>query len=156
HAHIVPIHSVHDDPATGLRLLCMPFFGGANLAQLLEQAWGLEQANATGQSLVNALDLFSQRLSTTAGQRVSQSLAMPTRAHFRSRSRLELPAAAGASDPSTTSSLLGIECRQESVSHLRSFVNRLIDPDKPAGRRDIDPDDGLPSRQFLRGANRIQ
>ena len=38
HAHIVPIHSVHDDPATGLRLMCMPYLGGANLAQVLEEA----------------------------------------------------------------------------------------------------------------------
>ncbi len=38
HTHIVPIHSVHDDPATGLRLLCMPYVGGANLAQVLERS----------------------------------------------------------------------------------------------------------------------
>ena len=38
HTHIVPIHSVHDDPETGLRLLCMPYLGGANLAQVLEAA----------------------------------------------------------------------------------------------------------------------
>ena len=35
HTHIVPIHSVHDDPPTKLRLLCMPYFGGANLADVL-------------------------------------------------------------------------------------------------------------------------
>src|SRR5262249_56022915 len=62
HAHIVPVHSVHDDPATGLRLLCMPFFGGANLAQLLQEAWGLAQVQATGRSLVEALDQFSPPL----------------------------------------------------------------------------------------------
>ena len=38
HTHIVPIYSVRDDPETGLRLLCMPFFGGANLAQVLDAA----------------------------------------------------------------------------------------------------------------------
>ena len=32
HTHIVPIYSVHDDPVSGLRLLCMPYLGGANLA----------------------------------------------------------------------------------------------------------------------------
>ena len=68
HAHIVPVHSVQDEPATGLRLLCMPFFGGANLAQLLQEAWGLTHAQATGRSLMEALDQLSQRLPAVAGQ----------------------------------------------------------------------------------------
>ena len=38
HTHIVPVHSVCDDPETGLRVLCMPYFGGANLAQVLDAA----------------------------------------------------------------------------------------------------------------------
>src|SRR3984957_9842134 len=41
HTHIVPVHSVCDDPASGLRVLCMPYFGGANLAQVLEAVGGL-------------------------------------------------------------------------------------------------------------------
>src|SRR4051794_25960800 len=56
HTHIVPIHSVHDDPATGLRLLCMPYFGGANLAQLLTRIDVQLPTQATGKSLVEALD----------------------------------------------------------------------------------------------------
>ncbi len=36
HTHIMPIHSVHDDPESGFRLMCMPYFGGANLAQVLD------------------------------------------------------------------------------------------------------------------------
>ena len=71
HAHIVPVHSVHDDPATGLRLLCMPFFGGANLAQLLQETWGLTHSQATGRSIVEALDQFSQRLPLLDGQAAS-------------------------------------------------------------------------------------
>ncbi len=43
HTHIVPVHSVCDDPKTGLRVLCMPYFGGANLAQVLDAAGGLDQ-----------------------------------------------------------------------------------------------------------------
>ncbi len=57
HAHIVPIHSVHDDPATGLRLLCMPYFGGANLAQILDRSGACLPHQATGRSLVEALDV---------------------------------------------------------------------------------------------------
>jgi serine/threonine protein kinase/tetratricopeptide (TPR) repeat protein len=38
HTHIVPLYSVHDFPALGLRGLCMPYFGGLTLASLLG-AW---------------------------------------------------------------------------------------------------------------------
>jgi serine/threonine protein kinase/tetratricopeptide (TPR) repeat protein len=61
HAHIVPIHSVHDDPRTGLRLLCMPYLGGANLAQVLETAAGLAPVQPTGRSLLKALDRLGRR-----------------------------------------------------------------------------------------------
>ena len=47
HTHIVPVHSVCDDPETGLRVLCMPYFGGANLAQVLDAAGGLDQTEHT-------------------------------------------------------------------------------------------------------------
>ncbi len=60
HTHIVPIHSVHDDPTTGLRLICMPYFGGANLAQLLEAAGARVLNQTQGKSLVDALDLVGQ------------------------------------------------------------------------------------------------
>ena len=84
HAHIVPVHSVQDEPATGLRLLCMPFFGGANLAQLLQEAWGLTHTQATGRSLVEALDQFSQRLPAVAGQDASLGLGRVQRSRLRS------------------------------------------------------------------------
>src|SRR5437868_7666583 len=35
HTHIVPLFSVEDDRARGLRALCMPYFGGATLAHIL-------------------------------------------------------------------------------------------------------------------------
>ena len=62
HAHIVPIHSVFDDPETGLRLLCMPYLGGANLAQVLEEAGARVPDGPDRRSLVNALDEVSQRI----------------------------------------------------------------------------------------------
>ena len=37
HTHIVPIYSVQEDPSIGLRAVCMPYFGGANLACVLQQ-----------------------------------------------------------------------------------------------------------------------
>jgi serine/threonine protein kinase/tetratricopeptide (TPR) repeat protein len=61
HAHIVPIHSVHDDPETGLRLLCMPYFGGANLARLLESSADRSAPATGGKTLVEALDRIGGR-----------------------------------------------------------------------------------------------
>ena len=56
HTHIVPIHSVVDDPESGLRLMCMPYFGGANLAKVLDAAGSMLMVSATGRSLIEALD----------------------------------------------------------------------------------------------------
>lgn len=61
HAHIVPIHSVHDDPETGLRLLCMPYFGGTNLARLLESSTDRTDHVTGGKTLVEALDRLGGR-----------------------------------------------------------------------------------------------
>ena len=60
HTHIVPVHSVCDDSRSGLRVLCMPYFGGANLAQVLEASGGLIPTHHDGRSLVNALDEVSR------------------------------------------------------------------------------------------------
>ena len=62
HAHIVPVHSVCDDPASGLRVLCMPYFGGADLAKVLRAAGGLLPTRHDGRSLVKALDKISHRV----------------------------------------------------------------------------------------------
>lgn len=35
HTNIVPLHGAHDDVERGLRVLCMPYFGGVTLARLL-------------------------------------------------------------------------------------------------------------------------
>jgi serine/threonine protein kinase/Flp pilus assembly protein TadD len=56
HTHIVPVYSVQDHPARGLRALCMPYFGGTTLAQLLGVLRSQPPARRTGQDLVDALD----------------------------------------------------------------------------------------------------
>ena len=38
HSHIVPLYSVHDFPESGLHGLCLPYFGGATLADLLSES----------------------------------------------------------------------------------------------------------------------
>ena len=38
HTHIVPIYSVHEEARAGLRVVCMPYFGGASLSLLCKPA----------------------------------------------------------------------------------------------------------------------
>ena len=54
HTHIVPVHSHRNDQATGLHLLCMPYFGRTTLAQVLTSCHG--QDVRSGKGLVQALD----------------------------------------------------------------------------------------------------
>ena len=61
HAHIVPVHSVCHDASSGLRVLCMPYFGGADLAQVLKAAGGPVPTRHDGETLVKALDQISRR-----------------------------------------------------------------------------------------------
>jgi serine/threonine protein kinase/tetratricopeptide (TPR) repeat protein len=64
HTHIVPIYSVHEDPAAGLRAVCMPYFGGASLARVLEAVWSRSTRPTEGAQLARALRTFCQRQST--------------------------------------------------------------------------------------------
>ncbi len=56
HTHIVPLYSVGDYPARGFRALCMPYFGGATLGQLLEAMQSQPPVRRTGKNLLQALD----------------------------------------------------------------------------------------------------
>ncbi len=67
HTHIVPIYSVRDDPETGLRLMCMPFFGGANLAQVLDAAAISSPKPGPGLSLIEALDIVGAPAPSESG-----------------------------------------------------------------------------------------
>ena len=57
HTHIVPVHSYRTDPATGLHLLCMPYFGRITLERLLAEP-ALRTARTGGDllSVLNRLD----------------------------------------------------------------------------------------------------
>src|SRR6266849_10323392 len=50
HTHIVPLYSVQDYPARRFRALCMPYFGGATLAQLLEAMRAQPPLRRTGKN----------------------------------------------------------------------------------------------------------
>ena len=54
HTHIVPVHSYRTDPATGLHLLCMPYFGRVTLSGILKDE-RIKNARS-GAALVAALD----------------------------------------------------------------------------------------------------
>src|SRR5439155_9529402 len=55
HTHIVPIYSVHEDAGLGLRAVCMPYFGGASLAEVLQKVFSRTDRPVRGQQLLQAL-----------------------------------------------------------------------------------------------------
>ncbi|HWB13928.1 MAG TPA: serine/threonine-protein kinase [Pirellulales bacterium] len=60
HTYIMPIYWAHDDVELGLRALCMPYFGGASLAQLLSRLEDVPPAKRTGRDLLQALEAASE------------------------------------------------------------------------------------------------
>ncbi|MFI5458840.1 MAG: protein kinase [Isosphaerales bacterium] len=66
HTHIVPVHSHGIDAATGLHLLCMPYFGRITLARILADPE--VQNAATGAALVEALDRLEPAGGLPAGR----------------------------------------------------------------------------------------
>jgi len=149
HAHIVPVHSVHDDPSTGLRLLCMPFLGGANLAQVLEESRGDATSRATGRGLVEALDQLSQRLPPGVGDGLAPSRRSPRSASHRTG---DDPSDATASTRASRAASSG---RGAWAASLCWLAGRLAG--SPVSPEVSDADDELlPSRRFLRRADAIR
>ena len=56
HTHIVPLYSVVDDASRNIRVLCMPYFGRATLASVLDALRDVPPAARTGRDLVEAID----------------------------------------------------------------------------------------------------
>jgi serine/threonine protein kinase/Flp pilus assembly protein TadD len=98
HTHIVPIHSVHEDAAAGLRAVCMPYFGGASFSAVLKAVWettgpvgGETPPNPRrGEELVEAL---KQVQAPTLEEVKGYHVISPSRA--ASRNAPEPPAAPG-------------------------------------------------------------
>jgi eukaryotic-like serine/threonine-protein kinase len=55
HTNIVPIYSAHEDAAAGMRVVCMPYFGGASLSRVLEVLWAQDHLPVQGKELAEAL-----------------------------------------------------------------------------------------------------
>jgi serine/threonine protein kinase/tetratricopeptide (TPR) repeat protein len=64
HTHIVPLHDARDILERNLRVLYMPYFGGATLSQLLQKLAGKSLERLTGQDLLDALDQFPSKIET--------------------------------------------------------------------------------------------
>jgi serine/threonine protein kinase/Tfp pilus assembly protein PilF len=62
HMNIVPLYSEQVQSARGLRILCMPYLGGATLARILKTLQALPTPRRTGNDLVEALDQIQKTL----------------------------------------------------------------------------------------------
>jgi serine/threonine protein kinase len=56
HTHIVPLYSVAEDAEGGLKGLCMPYFGGASLGQILDSLADIPVTERTGRHVLDAID----------------------------------------------------------------------------------------------------
>src|SRR5262249_50524145 len=56
HMNIVPLYAEQVDNARGLRILCMPYLGGATLAPIIKALRGTAPARRTGIDLIEALN----------------------------------------------------------------------------------------------------
>jgi serine/threonine protein kinase/Tfp pilus assembly protein PilF len=146
HTHIVPVHSVCDDPVSGLRVLCMPYFGGANLAQVLEAAGGPARIGHDGRRLVQALDQVSRSLASRPTGVERSSLARPSRT-----SRPESAAFLVPQPFSTSRRAQGL-----AASGFRSLFTRLVSPRSAVPAISERRVGAQPSRQFLDGATAVQ
>jgi serine/threonine protein kinase/Tfp pilus assembly protein PilF len=146
HTHIVPVHSVCDDPASGLRILCMPFFGGANLAEVLDAAGGPMPLGHDGRSLVQALDQVSRSLSVRS-HRLDQS-SSPRRSQATRPKQSELPCARALS---TSRWVHGM-----AATRFRSLLSRFVGPRETSPGIAEGHDPVQPSRQFLHGASAVE
>jgi serine/threonine protein kinase/tetratricopeptide (TPR) repeat protein len=144
HTHIMPIHSVHDDPATGLRLMCMPYVGGANLAQVLEATGTPVPSLSEGLSLVDALDAVSRRLSSVPERVDGSGGSYKPRPIGPSPLALSGPREAG-----------GPIARLRSLRHWLSLA-RPHGPEAESNAEATGSDVNQPARQFLRTADPIR
>jgi serine/threonine protein kinase/tetratricopeptide (TPR) repeat protein len=90
HMHIVPLYSEHLLQDRALRVLCMPFLGGATLDRVLAALAHVPPRGRTGQQLVEALDRIEQGLSAVSSARG------PFRGHLARSSYVEAVTAIGA------------------------------------------------------------
>lgn len=132
HTHIVPIYSVHEDARAGLRAVCMPYFGGASLSQVLQELWRDQTVPRHGRQLVQAL----------------AAVGGPSPAVARDRQARRLEEEAGAGGNAVPSS----SCLPAALSYVQSVawvVARLAEGLQHAHRRGVLHRDIKPSNVLL-------
>src|SRR5262249_28101313 len=68
----------HEDEAAGLRVVCMPYFGGASLSEVLKELWSRTDRPARGQELAEALEKVQAPVAGEAPQAGDQTpVALP-------------------------------------------------------------------------------
>jgi len=82
HTHIVPVYSHRVDPATGLHLLCMPYFGRITLARVLAEV-GREDEILSGSALLGALDRLADPADSPRAGRSACRAALAERSYAR-------------------------------------------------------------------------
>ncbi len=164
HTHIVPIHSVQDDPETGLRLLCMPYLGGANLAQVLEAAGARVPDGPDRRSLVQALDEVSHRIQSGPASGVGIASRKGSRFASGAGQVVGSPSAVRRPDP-PASQLSAARSSVTSPGHgsasrFNGLWTRIAWRRRNYGELGAATQEGQdfdqPARQFLREANAIQ
>ncbi len=149
HTHIVPLYSVQDNAARGLRALCMPYFGGATLAGLLDALRSTPPGDRSGRDLLSALDRLSAADSIINSEHDTQ----------RSRVPASRPISAGATYAQTVC-CIGV-CLADAMqyAHDRGLVHLDLKPsnvlltadgqpmvlDFHLAREPISPDDSGPA-----------
>jgi serine/threonine protein kinase/Tfp pilus assembly protein PilF len=149
HTHIVPIYSLHDEPETNLRLMCMPFLGGANLAQVLEAAGARLPTQATGRSLVDALDVVSNRFQAETKVKPEPPGSLVAK---DSQDASSLDARPEPDGPPSSCSSVSTDRERSLWAYLPGW-RRPKDDDAPLFE---EPEFDQPARQFLREANYVQ
>jgi tetratricopeptide (TPR) repeat protein len=159
HTHIVPIHSLHIDDDTGWQLICMPYLGGANLAQVLAGAGGRDRASvATGRSLVEALDRVRPDPLLATAERVPSATGGAAASWRRAAAARRGPVAR----PTVVRSAVGrVLARLPGwdASHRGSVGPHALSGVGP--HADADEDDPVgsdeqPARRYLRSATYVQ
>jgi len=164
HTHIVPVHSVHTDVATGLRILCMPYFGGANLAEVLEsEVFSSTSSKRSGGSLIQALDRISGYAPFSSTSEVERTNLMSKSEAISSQAVDRNPIASLIASRNAS-----LRVARRPMNPYSWIVGRRSDKRLPKIRRDLPFDSGYslargrnaevdqPSRRFLRGASGIQ
>jgi serine/threonine protein kinase/Flp pilus assembly protein TadD len=77
HTHIVPLYSVQVDATRKLRMLCLPYFGGATLATILKALQDKPLSQRTGRDLLDVVDRVQAALDD-AGRRWATSVVWAT------------------------------------------------------------------------------